>query len=92
MIAAARRTIPPGQTVLTNSLEEVWRLYLPGLRVEQSASPSSLEPRGWVSMPADYWIIADPVSLTAAEEHSLEPGEVAAAAGLILSHIQRSPR
>jgi hypothetical protein len=91
-IEVARHSIPRGQTVLTNALPEMWRLYLPGPRVEESASPSTLEPKEWVSMPEDYWIIADPVLLTAAEEHSLEPGEITTVAGFILSHVQPSPR
>lgn len=60
VLALATKTIPPGATVLANYDYDIWGLYLPENVVKHSMNASNLDPRPWVKMPEDYWIIADP--------------------------------
>jgi len=64
-LALANKIIPPGATILANFDYEMWGLYLPHYAVEHTMSASDLQPRPWVEMPEDYWVIADPQLLSA---------------------------
>jgi hypothetical protein len=86
-IALANKIIPRGATILGNFDYEIWALYLPQYVVEHTMSASDLEPRPWIKMPEDYWIIADP-QLLSADWHerlgALSPSYTAD--GYILAH------
>jgi hypothetical protein len=87
-IALASRMIPPGATILGNYDFEIWDLYLPQNVVKHSTSAFDLQPRPWVKMPQDYWIIADPLWLTSdwrARLHDLSP--LGSAGGFVIAHI-----
>lgn len=87
-IALANRIIPPGATILGNCHYEIWDLYLPQNVVQHSTSVLNLQPRPWIKMPADYWIIADPPSLSSdwrERLHDLSPSD--SAGGFVIAHI-----
>ena len=64
VIALANKMIPRGATILGNYDHEIWHLYLPQNVIQHSTSASNLQPRPWLRMPEEYWIIADPVWLS----------------------------
>lgn len=87
-IALANRIIPPGATILGNYRYEIWDLYLPQNVVQHSTSVLNLQPRPWIKMPDDYWIIADPPSLSSdwrGRLHDLSPSS--SAGGFVIAHI-----
>jgi len=87
-IALANRIIPPGATILGNSYYEVWDLYLPQNVVQHSTNTLNLQPRPWIKMPDDYWIIADPLSLSSDWQgrlSDLSPSN--SAGGFVIAHI-----
>ena len=87
-IALANRIIPPGATILGNCHYEIWDLYLPQNVVQHSTSVLNLQPRPWIKMPADYWIIADPPSLSSdwrERLRDLSPSD--SAGGFVIAHI-----
>lgn len=87
-IALANKTIPPGATILGNCHYEIWNLYLPQNVVQHSTSSLNLQPRPWIKMPDDYWIIADPPSLSSewrGRLRDLSPAN--SAGGFVLTHI-----
>ena len=87
-IALANRIIPPGATILGNYRYEIWDLYLPQNVVQHSTSVVNLQPRPWIKMPADYWVIADPPSLSSdwrGRLHDLSPSS--SAGGFVIAHI-----
>lgn len=84
----ANRIIPPGAPILANYDYETWGLYLPQNVVERSTSAMDLQPRPWVKMPEDYWIIADPLWLSSdwrGHLRALAPSNFAG--GFVLTHI-----
>jgi hypothetical protein len=90
-IALATDAIPVYATVLTNNEHEIWQLYLPKERIEQSIDKTTLHPRPWVTLPDDYWIIADPLVLSTDWNKRLNAvPSSGSAGGLVLSHIQES--
>jgi hypothetical protein len=87
-IALANKMIPPGATILGNYDFEIWDLYLPQNLVQHSISAVDLQPRPWVKMPEDYWVIADPTWLSSdwrAHLHDLSPSDFAG--GFVIAHI-----
>jgi hypothetical protein len=87
-IVSANRIIPPGATILGNCHYEIWNLYLPQNVVQHSTSVLNLQPRPWVKMPDDYWIIADPPSLSSdwrERLRDLSPSD--SAGGFVIAHI-----
>lgn len=87
-IALANSIIPPGATILGNCHYEIWDLYLPQNVVQHSTNVLNLQPRPWIKMPADYWIIADPPSLSSdwrERLHELSPSD--SAGGFVIAHI-----
>lgn len=91
-IALANKIIPRGATILGNYDFEIWDLYLPQNVVEHSTSAFDLQPRPWVKMPDDYWIIADPSWLSSdwrARLRDLSPLD--SAGGFVIAHIS-APR
>jgi len=87
-IALANKIIPRGATILGNYNYEIWHLYLPQNVVEHSTSALDLQPRPWVKMPEDYWIIADPLWLSPdwrGRLRDLSPSD--SAGGFVIAHI-----
>ena len=87
-IVLAEKTIPRGATILANSDYDIWGLYLPQNVVQHSTSPATLQPRPWVKMPKDYWIIANPLWLSSdwrGRLRDLSPSD--SAGGFVLAHI-----
>ena len=87
-IALANRIIPPGATILVNCDYEVWGLYLPRNVEQHSTSVLNLQPRPWIKMPDDYWIIADPPLLSSdwrGRVQDLSPSS--SAGGFVIAHI-----
>jgi hypothetical protein len=87
-ITLANRIIPPGATILGNCHYEIWDLYLPQNVVQHSTSVLNLQPRPWIKMPDDYWIIADPLSLSSdwrGRLSDLAPSN--SAGGFVIAHI-----
>ena len=87
-IVAANKIIPPGAIILGNYDYEIWGLYLPQNVVEHSTSALDLQPRPWLKMPEDYWIIADPLWLSSdwrGRLRALAPSN--SAGGFVLTHI-----
>jgi hypothetical protein len=90
-IVLATDAIPAYATVLTNNEHEIWQLYLPNDRIEQSIDKTTLHPRPWVALPDDYWIIADPLLLSTDWNKRLNAvPSSGSAGGLVLAHIQES--
>lgn len=93
VIAFAVDNIPAGATVLTNHEQEIWRLYLPEIKIEQSTDAATLKPRPWTAMPQDFWVIADPSLLTLDWNKRL--GEIpptGSVGGLVLAHVLSADR
>jgi len=87
-IALANRIIPPGATILGNYYYEIWDLYLPQNVVQHSTSVLNLQPRPWVKMPDDYWIIADPLWLSSDWRGRLQDlSPSSSAGGFVIAHI-----
>jgi len=87
-IMLAQKKIPRGATILANSDYDVWGLYLPQNVVQHSTSPATLQPRAWVKMPEDYWIIADPLWLSSDWRGRLRDlSSSDSAGGFIFAHI-----
>jgi hypothetical protein len=87
-LAVANKMIPPGATILGNCDYEIWHLYLPHNVVQHSTNILNLQPRPWVKMPADYWIIADPPSLSSdwrERLRDLAPSD--SAGGFVIAHV-----
>jgi hypothetical protein len=87
-LALANRIIPPGATILGNCHYEIWDLYLPQNVVQHSTSILNLQPRPWIKMPDDYWIIADPLWLSSdwlERLTDLSPSN--SAGGFVIAHI-----
>jgi hypothetical protein len=86
-IAQANKIIPRGAIILANFDYEIWGLYLPYCVVEHSMSASDLEPRPWIKMPEDYWIIADPLQLSSDWRRRLDALSPSThAGGFVLTH------
>ena len=86
-IALADRIIPPGATILGNCHSEIWDLYLPQNVVQHSTSALNLQPRPWIKMPDDYWIIADPLCLSSEWRGRLsELSPLNSAGGFVIAH------
>lgn len=87
-IALATRIIPPGATILGNCYYEIWNLYLPQNVIQHSTSVLNLQPRPWVKMPTDYWIIADPPSLSSDWRERLHDlSRSNSAGGFVIAHV-----
>jgi hypothetical protein len=87
-ILAAQKTIPRGATILANSDYDILGLHLPQNVVQHSTSPATLQPRPWVKMPEDYWIVADPQWLSSdwrGRLRDLSPSE--SAGGFVFAHV-----
>lgn len=88
VLTLANSVIPPGATILGNSDYEIWGLYLPQNIVKHSTSALNLQPRPWINMPEDYWIIADPLWLSSdwrGRLPALTPAN--SAGGFVVAHI-----
>lgn len=83
----ANKLIPPGAAVLANYDYEILGLYLPQNVVQHSTSAWDLQPRPWLKLPQDYWIIADPRWLPADWRERLPPSSPSnSAGGFVLTH------
>jgi hypothetical protein len=88
VMALASKIIPRGATILANSDYDILGLYLPQNVVQHSTSPATLQPRPWVKMPEDYWIIADPLWLSSDWRGRLPASSPSnSAGGFVLAHI-----
>jgi hypothetical protein len=88
-LVLANDMIPRGATILSNYDYEIWGLYLPQNVIQHSMSALNLQPRPWLKLPEDYWIIADPLWLTSDWRGRLPPLSPAnSAGGFVLTHIR----
>ena len=88
VILFAQKRIPQGATILANSDYDMLGLYLTQNVVQHSMSAFTLQPRPWVNMPGDYWIIANPMWLSSdwrGRLRDLSPSD--SASGFIFAHM-----
>jgi hypothetical protein len=88
-IELANKIIPRGATILANFDYEIWSLYLPQCVVQHTMNTSDLQPRPWIKMPENYWIIADPLSLSSdwrGRLGALAPSD--SAGGFVVTHTR----
>lgn len=87
-ITVASRIIPPGATILGNCSYELWDLYLPQNVVQHSTNVLNLQPRPWIKIPDDYWIIADPLSLSSDwRERLRDIAPSNSVGGFVIAHV-----
>jgi hypothetical protein len=90
VIGYVRQNLPGGATVISNKYNGVWKLYIPGLRVEKSASTDNLEPQAWETL-REYPVIADPERLNDIWRERLERSAHETLGGFIVSQVSAHP-